>query len=194
MKVHFLIGVPCSGKSTYRAKHFKHCFVISRDDIREQIQVEKNVDYADFFVKPLDTDPESHPKFGYKTNDGHWSFVKEINYIMDKRYNQLLDTAKKLITQGTEIVIDLLNLRSKERLILIDLFKSISTKITFHAYVFEFENNLPLILKLNQKRFEETNKLIPEHLYTFFIEGYQKPEEEVFESIEYIDGLSFLKS
>lgn len=194
MKVHFLIGVPCSGKSTYRSRYFKDAFIVSRDDIREQIQLEKNVDYADFFVKPLETDPESHPKFGLKTVEGHWSLVKEINYLMDQRYNQSLDTAKILITQGTEIVIDLLNLRSKERLILINLFKSISSEITFHAYVFEFENNLPLILKLNQKRFEETNKLIPEHLYTFFIEGYQKPEEEFFQSIQYIDGLSFLKS
>lgn len=193
MKVHFLIGVPCSGKSTYRSHYFKDAFIISRDDIREQIQVEKNVEYGDFFIKPLETDPESHPKFGLKTPDGHWSFVKEINSIMDQRYNDLLNQAKELVSQGTEIVVDLLNLRSKERLVLIDLFKSVSDKITFHAYVFEFENNLPLILTLNQKRFEETNKLIPEHLYKFFIEGYQKPEEELFQSIEYVDGLAGLK-
>lgn len=193
MKVHFLIGVPCSGKSTYRQLHFKNAVIISRDDIREQIQVENNVEYGDFFIRPTDSDLDHHPKFGHKTEDGHWSLVKDINQLMDERYKKSLEIAKQLILQGKEIVVDLLNLRSKERLILINLFKEISEDISFHAYVFEFENNLPLILQLNKKRFETTNKYIPDSLYESFISGFEEPEPHLFNSIEYIDGLAGLK-
>lgn len=76
--VDFLIGVPCSGKTTYRNKHYtsNDFFVISRDDLREDLKEKYGFNYDDFFKKPQDGDKEDSV-LGYVTAEGNWSNVEK---------------------------------------------------------------------------------------------------------------------
>lgn len=204
--VTFLIGVPCSGKSSYRNTNLKDYFSISRDDIRDQLIKEFNDDfslsrdnitenlnlnYSDLFKKPNENENE-HPLYGLKTEDGQWSILKHINQLLTERFNQRLYDAIEFAKNNGNVVIDLLNLSKKEREELKSKFSSIKN-ISFNAIIFEFEKNMDLIKKLNTKRGQETGKVIPDHLYTVFVAQYNKPEKEEFDKIIEIDGLKNLK-
>ena len=49
--VYFMIGTPCSGKSTYIDNILSDCEIISTDDIIEQIAKENNSTYSEMFEK-----------------------------------------------------------------------------------------------------------------------------------------------
>lgn len=209
-KVTFLVGVPCSGKSTYRNSALSNYFCLSRDDIREELIKEFNshfslsrdniieevnkeyyLGYQDLFKKPTKNE-HTHFLYGNRTEDGQWSIIKHINQLLDSRFNQRIEQAIEFLKKNGNVVIDLLNLTKKEREHMKSKFNSISD-ISFNAVIFEFEKNLDLIKKLNTKRGQETGKVIPEHLYTIFLSQYQKPEKEDFDNIIKIDGLKKLK-
>lgn len=190
--VTFLVGVPCSGKSTYRELKHKNDFCISRDDLREQLMVEYNLNYDDLFKKPSENDT-THEKYGNITEDGNWSVIKEVNHVLLNRFNSTVQEAIDTVKKGGNVVVDVLNLAKKEREKLKEQFSDIDG-VRFNAVIFEFDKNLPLIKKLNVKRGEETGKVIPEFLYEVFTKQYEKPNTKEFHTVIQVDGLKSLKS
>lgn len=192
--VTFLIGIPCSGKSTYRNKYHKEAFVISRDDIRESLvdellQAGFEFEYGDFFVKPKSGESE-HPRLG-TAREGEFDLVVEANRRMDLRYEMQVEQAGLLLSHGVDVVVDLLNLTSEEREPLISALSVGDNKVEFDAVVFEYKDNMDKIERLNAKR-SELGKVIPFSVIKKFAESLELPcpIKEPFKKVIHVNGLA----
>ena len=85
--VYFMIGTPCSGKSTYIDNILSNCEIISTDNIIEQIAKENNSTYSEMFDK-ID--------------------FKKINKEMFEKF-------KNAVSENKDIVIDRTNMTIKSR-------------------------------------------------------------------------------
>tara|TARA_B100002019_G_C21265423_1_gene599143 strand:- start:1466 stop:2086 length:621 start_codon:yes stop_codon:yes gene_type:complete len=193
-KVEILIGVPCSGKSTYRGKTYnpETTFIVSRDDIKKDLIEEYGIDYQSMYKRPQEGDPQEHPLFGVQTESGEWSKVKEMNDQLSERFDIRKKDSIKAIFEGKDVVFDMTNLTVKEREEIKDLFKDFDVDI--NAINFKFEGNEKLIKELNQKRGEQTNNFIPEFIIDDMMEKCEFATlDEGFSNVVKIDGLSSLK-
>ena len=193
--VDILIGIPCSGKSTFRRNSYNEndIFVISRDDIRNKLIEEYKIPYQDMFKKPEENDPVIHPLYGIKTQDGQWSNIAKMNEEFKERFEDVKEQAVKEVERGKRIVVDLTNTKKLERQEIKDLFKDVES-VSFNAFLFEFERNLDLIKKQNQIRGQSNENVIPDFVFDGFIEKFEPvTEDEGFHNIKGIDGLKGLK-
>lgn len=193
--VDLLIGLPCSGKSTYRDAEYDHenTFVISMDDIRERYCENTGVSYLDLYSRPKSEDDKSHPVFGKVTENGNWELIEAINHNMNKDFQRSVRMSLTALSEGKRVVVDLKNITKKERNSVLKWFKD-EADVHFRGIVFEHEENFDLIKSQNRTRGKETGKVIPD----FVIDNYKK----VYESVElgegiteilFIDGLKGLK-
>ena len=97
--VDILIGIPCSGKTTFRNNSYNQndIFVISRDDIRNQLIEEYEIPYQDMFKKPKEDDPMIHPVYGIRTQNGTWSNIEKMNADFKERFEYRKEQAVKEI-------------------------------------------------------------------------------------------------
>nr|WP_306309397.1 AAA family ATPase [Vibrio sp. D431a] len=189
-----MIGVPCSGKSTYRNQMFgKKTFIISRDDLRDKIvsemrQAEFDVSYEDFFAKP--EEGEEFSSRLYEVVNGEWSLVAEMNKRLKIRFQDQIELAKELAKFGYEIVIDLLNHTLAERKVFIQTFQELDSSVEFNAVVFDFEQNREKIKVLNERRAQQ-GKAIPYFVIEKFMRDLEVPSfpSEPFSKITHVDGL-----
>lgn len=139
----FLIAPPCHGKTTYRENNFKNSYIISRDDIRENVIEKYNVSYADLFAKPGENE--------------------KIDLLVSKIENDYLSSifnAKNALDNGQDVVIDLAKLMTqKDRDDISNKILGNSSKHNKIAIIFEANNKI--VEKLNKKRGDETGKVIP---------------------------------
>lgn len=194
--VDILIGIPCSGKTTFRNNSYNEndIFVISRDDIRNQLIEEYKIPYQDMFKKPKEEDPILHPLYGVKTQDGQWSNIQKMNADFKERFEEVKQQAVKEIQREKRIVVDLTNTTKQDRQYIKDLFKDVDG-ITFNAFIFEFERNISLIKKQNQVRGDKNENVIPDFVFDDFVNKFEHvTEEEGFDNIKGIDGLKGLKN
>jgi predicted kinase len=193
--VDILIGIPCSGKSTFRNNSYNQndIFVISRDDIRNELIKEYEIPYQDMFKKPTEEDHTIHPLYGIKTQNGTWSNIEKMNEEFKERFEFVKSQAVKEIQHGKRIVVDLTNTTKSDRQDIKDLFKDVKD-VSFNAYIFEFERNLNLIKQTNQSRGLKQENVIPDFVFDGFIDKFENVDkEENFNNIIGIDGLKGLK-
>lgn len=193
--VDILVGIPCSGKTTFRNNSYNQndIFVISRDDIRNQLIEEYEIPYQDMFKKPKEDDPMIHPVYGIKTQNGNWSNIEKMNNDFKERFEYRKEQAVKEIEKGKRIVVDLTNTTKSERQEIKDLFKDIKD-VSFSAFIFEFERNIKLIKETNQVRGQKNENIIPDFVFDNFVNKFENVEsDEGFDNIVGIDGLKGLK-
>lgn len=193
--VDILVGIPCSGKTTFRNNSYNQndIFVISRDDIRNELIQEYEIPYQDMFKKPKDEDPLIHPVYGIKTQSGNWSNIEKMNADFNERFEYRKEQAVKEIEKGKRIVVDLTNTTKSERKEIIDLFKNVDN-VSFNAFIFEFERNFELIKETNQIRGQKNENVIPDFVFDNFIDKFENVDlTEGFDNIKGIDGLKGLK-
>lgn len=193
--VDILVGLPCSGKSTFTKKYKENIFIVSRDNIRDDLMKEYNVDYQEMFlIPPKDSEGMVHPKYGKALPSREWELIKEINKDLTARYIEQTIEAKKELKKGTRVVIDLLNLTKKDRLRAKSIFQGVKD-VNFTIIKFEFVNNFSLILKQNEKRSKIEKKHIPSWVIEKMKEHYDEIDlkEEGFQQLKEIDGLKGLK-
>tara|TARA_B100000700_G_scaffold230615_1_gene255018 strand:+ start:970 stop:1590 length:621 start_codon:yes stop_codon:yes gene_type:complete len=194
-KVEILVGIPCSGKSTYRKnkKDLENTLVVSRDDIKEQLIEEYGIDYQSMYKKPTENDPKEHPVYGVQTESGEWSKIKEMNDQLIERFDIQKKDSIKAVFEGKNVIFDLTNLTKKERSPIIEMFQDFDVEI--NAINFKYEGNLDLIKKLNEKRGKETNNFIPEFIIDGMIDKIEyATKQEGFDNVKKIDGLKDLKN
>ena len=116
-----MVGPPSVGKSTWTANNMKDSFVISRDDIAEQVAAENGWSYDNMFEKPTDQEClDSHPQFGDVVDSPPWmkwqpksySLVMAANNKVEKLFKQHVEAA---FTGKKDIVVDMTNMSAKSR-------------------------------------------------------------------------------
>ena len=127
-----LIGLPCSGKSTY-LKTIDYDFVISSDNIVDILCRQNNLAYNDYF------------KLAPKSSLKHFH-----NMIFDK----MIDKSKAF----NHVVWDLTNLTKKSRSTIFKYYPDAK----FCAVFFDYGEKDELLLERNRRRFDESGKYIDE--------------------------------
>jgi predicted kinase len=192
-EVELFIGVPCSGKSTHLQSNYQkdEVFVVSRDDIRDDIIKGTEYVYSDFFAIPHKGDADNE-KYGHIRKNGAWSKVETLNTILYEKFKKRVERAVYKVESGTKVVIDLLNMTRKERDEVKSWFKEVDG-VKFSAVVFDYENNLETIKNQIHKRGKLENKVIPFNIVEKIIEISDPVNFDEFSSIKYVDGLAQLK-
>lgn len=193
-KVTFLIGIPCSGKSTYREKELKDAFPISRDDIQTSIinafqRDGADFTYADFFARPSEFEL-SHPRLGDVEANGY-VLVSQANELLDNIFKYRIKSARNHLRAGGDVVVDLLNLTKEERAPLINELQIEGKNIPFEAVVFKIGENLSKIEALNARR-SSSGKFIPFAVIQGFANIMTPPcpeTEAIFSKVLFVDGL-----
>lgn len=194
-RVDMFIGLPCSGKSTYFKKHYddEDTFVVSMDNIRFEYAAKTGISYSEQHYRPRDGEM-THERFGERTSKGQWSVLAKMNEQMHRDFYQATRQAAREVAAGKRVVVDMTNLTISGRKKVKKWFKKVKD-VSFHAVVFEFEQNIDLIKSQNIIRGKEQDKVIPEKVIDDMMAIFQPvSEEEDFASITYIDGLAGLKA
>ncbi len=158
--VYILIGLPCSGKSTWRSEFHSDAFVVSRDLCIDTIGKK--------YMK--DTHDEA-----YSLQDENEEIDKEVNTLFNARLKESYLTQK-------HIIIDNLSLGLKDRAKWIKLYKT-----THNIHAILFLKSFGDILDCDNKRSLRENKTIGKTLFLKHMMKFRFPLiNEGFDSIEYI--------
>lgn len=194
-EVDILVGLPCSGKSTHLSKNYdqNNLFVISMDNIRYEYAEKTGFKYHDFFSKPKE-DETTHPLFGERTENGNWSTLEILNDAMHRDFASMIRQSQSELEHGKKVVVDMTNLTKKVRSGVMNWFKDVED-VSFKAVMFNFEDNMDLILSQNKKRGKEQDKSIPDFVIEKMAETFEPIElDEGISSIQFVDGLKGLKN
>jgi len=144
-KVYFMIGVPNVGKSTFSSK--LNLDIVSRDNILLEYGKEKYKieEYSKIWEALTDEDQ------------------KEIDKLLNKKIKDLQDNEK-------DFVIDMTLLSVKSRKNMLSKIKK-DYGVIYVNVLTDFNE----IMRRNQKRFEETGKLIPQNVLINMMKNFQMP-------------------
>lgn len=174
-KVILLVGLPCTGKSTWVSENYTVCDIVrypypigrfnttilmSSDDMIDDIARSYNVTYSEAF-KTL------------QKNDQ----LKDIEQSLMGRFNSFLTIPKWI----GKIIIDRTNLTKKSR----EKFILPAQKAGAQIFIKEFfppENHEALLLK----RAQEEGKYIPENVLETMKKSYQSPREDNIEGVQFL--------
>lgn len=187
-EIEVLVSIPASGKSTYLRKQIEEesdkwdkVFIISRDDIVEELKDKYKMEYADFFKN-----------------------TEEIKHILDEIKEIAIEREKAALNallneERVKVFIDRTNINKKAREIIYSSFKEAieSKNVNLKATVFNFSSEyFDIILSLNEKRYEETGKYIPEKVIHDFVASFEPIEGDemfIYNEINYVSPLKNLK-
>jgi predicted kinase len=155
--MHILVGLPGSGKSTWRTKHLltnPDAVTVSTDDMIEEYAAEKGLTYS-----------EAWDKVDMK------SFNTRFKYAI-----------KAAVDAGRDIIIDRTNMGVKARR---ELLKHLTEDYDAHAVVFVVTD--AVLKERLKTRAEKTGKVIPEFVLKSMANNYVAPtREEGFTSVTYV--------
>lgn len=155
--MHILVGLPGSGKSTWRTKHLlsnPDAVTVSTDDMIEEYAAEKGLTYS-----------EAWDKVDMK------SFNTRFKYAI-----------KAAVEAGQDIIIDRTNMGVKARR---ELLKHLTPDYEAHAVVFVVTD--AVLKERLKTRAEKTGKVIPEFVLKNMANNYVAPSrDEGFASVTYV--------
>lgn len=155
-----LIGLPCSGKSTWIKQYQKNAYILGRDRCIDEIGAKHGV--------------YTHNE-AYALHDENKNIAEEVNIL----FSELL---KKSYQVNEPIVIDNLNITPENRLKWVRRYEK-----THNVHGILFLKSLPDLLKCDEKRQERDNKSIGKELYLKHMMKFKFPLlNEGFDSIDYI--------
>jgi heterogeneous nuclear ribonucleoprotein U-like protein 1 len=155
--IHILVGLPGSGKSTWRAKHIAanptaDPVTVSTDDMIDEYATEHGLTYSEA-----------------------WDKVNMSS--LNTRFKYLLRDAVKA---GRNIIVDRTNMGAKARR---EILKEVTETYTSHAVIFVVTDEV-LVERL-KTRAETTGKVIPEFVIKSMAGRYVRPtREEGFDTIQ----------
>ena len=201
--IYVLIGPPSVGKSTWVKNNLSNVFIVSRDNIVEQVASNSNFTYDDLFVNPDQDLPMGYEdeKFGRVVTRPYylakflpakmWDKIaicnKDINEIFEDRIKESKDT-------GEDIVVDMTNMNVKSRKGILNNFKDLRgyRKIAVNFNI-EGEDVQSAIKEIAIQRAIEISqkggsKTIPEHVMNHMFTRYEPPSRaEGFDEIIEVD-------
>ena len=150
-----LIGLPCSGKSTYLTT-IDYDFVISSDAIVEILCKQSGIAYHDYFKLSSD------------------SKLKQMHKTI---FDNLIEESKAF----DRVVWDLTNLTRESRA---RIFKHYPNA-QFSAVVFDRNEDASSLREQNKQRFLETGKYIDENVLQAMFDKYEEvSEQEAFDDVQ----------
>jgi len=159
-EVTLLVGVSCSGKSTYLKKQGPS-FIVSSDIIVEEICAENKITYSQFFQLPMT----------------HHTRKEQRN-----RFNNLVNESKN----KPHVTWDLTNLTAFERKRAMSHYPIAN----FKAIVFEFKSFELKLIALNERRNSVSGKYVPESvLLNMFSKFENISKNEGFNEIKYVNQI-----
>lgn len=115
-----LVGPPAVGKSTYIQRFHPDAFVVSRDDIVDEVAKSKGLTYDDLFIRPPENAEINQIAPGYE-NLGpviNGSFGKAFKLIQDANntvHRLLQNRFSQAVGSNKDVVIDMTNMTKASR-------------------------------------------------------------------------------
>lgn len=157
--VYIMVGLPCSGKSTYISRVFPNAVVVSSDNIIDRIAAEEGKTYSEVW--------QSNAK---RADKEHW-----------QDFLDALKAGKK------EIVVDRTNMMIKSRARYMIAHDSDYDVVAIEFALPSNESEKAQLAKRNSDRAAKTGKVIPTFVIAQMTGSYQAPTlDEGFERIETI--------
>ena len=207
-----LVGPPSIGKSYWISKNFKNInhFVISRDNIVDEVSKSYNFTYDDMFHRPKEGSKlgDTDPKFGTIITTPHTKVedVEFSNLIYDKVWQANEEVFRRLRDEMIEargkdnIIVDMTHMIPSERRKSLKIVEGLEDEYNKIAVVFNFKGIEDVIKKVNKKRSEEIKKqggtkTIPDYVYDRLFSIYQPVTfRENFDKIIHVDNTETLKN
>jgi len=190
--VYLLVGPPSVGKSTWLKSNLPDAFVISRDDIVDEVASEFGLTYDDLFANPDKNLQigDKDEKFGTVIKKPHylpsflpdkvWDKVTNANGEVHKRLQNRIQEAK---LSGGNIVVDMTNMNAKSRQGMLKNFKDLNGyKKKVVDFKFEGEEVQNAIKEIKNQRAREIaeqggSKTIPDHVMDSMFGRYEPPSK-----------------
>lgn len=203
--LYVLVGPPAIGKSTWIKQNLndKNPYIISRDDIVDDVAEKYGFTYDDMFASPKETEEIGtiNEKYGevipappyIKFTKTVYSKILDANNEVQKLFNERINNAKN----HDIIVVDMTNMSKFVRKNALNMVDSSYKKV---AIVFNFKGGEDSIKFMNKKRSDELKKIgksktIPDHVYDSMFSRFEDvTKEEGFDDIEYIDNIKIFKN
>jgi hypothetical protein len=201
--LYILVGPPSVGKSTWVGNNVPNAFVISRDDVVEQVASEVGLTYDDLFASPDQDLPVGHQDDKYGTVIERppylpkflppkvWDKVSNANSEVHKRFQQRIKDAKD---SGQDIVVDMTNMNSRARTGMLKNFSGLEGyKKKVVNFKFEGDDVQDAIKEISKERARQIaekggSKNIPDDVFDSMFGRYQAPSlEEGFDEIVDVD-------
>ncbi len=186
-KIFVLIGPPSVGKSTWIKNTFGEIqpFVISRDEIVENVAGQYGWTYDDLFSSPIkDVEKEGDKNEKYGTvikSPAHMTWaplsydkVLEANGKVQAIFDEKVKAAKGKDT----IVVDMTNMNSGARKGALKSIEGVENEYHKTAVVFNFKGAEEIIKKIAAKRSKESNKTIPPAAFDRMFTSYDLQDDK----------------
>jgi predicted kinase len=159
LRLYVLVGPPAVGKSTWIKRNIQDPYVISRDEIVEEVAKENGFTYDELFLTPTENVGEVHTKYGtviktpYAYNKIGYDKINNANNKVTKLLQQRFENA---VSSSKNIVVDMtnMNINSRGNSIRSALGDNINNYYKV-AVQFNFKGNEELIKKISSKRAEQ---------------------------------------
>lgn len=208
-KLYIMVGPPSVGKSTWIKNNpeFKMNppYIISRDDIVEEVASSYGLTYDDLFMTPKEGENvgDVHPKYGKVIESPPWVRFSKLSYEpianADKEIADKLEQ-KSLNAKGNKyVIVDMTNMGVGARKSWLDKLTPILPNHKKVAVVFNFRGGEDIIKSIAQKRSDEykkagKSKTIPPEAFDRMFKNYQDvTSEEGFDEIISVDNIPKLK-
>jgi predicted kinase len=186
-KIYVLVGPPSVGKSTWIKNTFSDIqpYIISRDDIVEQIADNLGWTYDDLFVVPPEGSKlgDYDKKYGKVIQSPRLSFSKvleannKVQVLLTKRFSNAVNS-------GKDIVVDMTNMTAGARKNALKAIQGSENLFEKIAVVFPFEGAEEIIIDVARKRAEAAermgkSKTLPDSVMRNMFASFQKvtPDE-----------------
>jgi predicted kinase len=201
-----LVGLPAIGKSTWIKNNHPDSYVISRDDIVDQVADEQGWVYDEMFKAPPktaklgDVDPVygkvvKSPEF-MKWQPLSYESVLKANSKVQRLFNQRVEQAHD---SNRHIIVDMTNMNAKSRKGAFKAIKGHEDEYDKIAVVFDFKGNEQVIKDMAKKRAELAKqagkpKTIPDHVMDNMMNNFQDIQDhEKFDSVQRVSTIDDLK-
>ena len=206
-KIYVLVGPPSVGKSTWISKQFDtKPYVITRDDIVDQVASSKGWTYDEMFMLPPPDAKigEEDEKYGEVVKSPPYiswsptSFSKVLD-ANDAVQNKFLSHMGGATSSGKDVVVDMTNMSPGSRKSALRAIEGSEGEYEKIAVVFEFEGIENIIKKVSKKRAEAAkrmgkSKTIPDSVFDMMFSSYEVPStSEGFDRIISVDNSKALK-
>ena len=186
-KIFVLVGPPSVGKSTWIKSTFGEIkpFVISRDEIVENVAKQYGWTYDDLFsspIKDVEKEGDKNEKYGTVIKSPAYMTWAPLSYDKvleaNKKVQVLFDAKVKDAKGKDTIVVDMTNMNSGARKGALKSIEGVENEYHKTAVVFNFKGAEEIIKKIAAKRSEESNKTIPPAAFDRMFTSYDLQDDK----------------
>jgi hypothetical protein len=208
-KIYVLVGPPSVGKSTWIDRTFKDSkpYIISRDDIAEDVAAGMGWTYDDMFqAPPKDAQlGDAHPQFGEVEPSPAYMTWQPLSYSRVSAANREIGSAfgarvAGAAGSGRDIVVDMTNMNTSSRKSALAAIKGREDEFERIAVVFPFQGAEDAVqrvsqIRANRARAQGKSKTVPPAAIARMMSAYEPVSpEEGFDAVIEFDNRAALRA